>query len=123
MFNLDKRERLIAAFLSLTFVIGAFLIFYIKSNRSPGIQIKRAIFSNTRPSHDNKILNIRRGIDINRSSIEQLTALDGVGDALARRIVQYRSDNGPFRDVEEIKNVKGIGDALFMKIKDEISVE
>lgn len=50
-------------------------------------------------------------IDVNRASEMELTALRGIGPALARRIVEYREKNGPFRSVEELVQVRGIGAA------------
>lgn len=53
---------------------------------------------------------------INRASAAELTRLPGIGPALAERIVQYRERCGGFRSVEELKNVKGIGDKIFARI-------
>ncbi|MFQ5857677.1 MAG: helix-hairpin-helix domain-containing protein [Anaerolineae bacterium] len=61
-------------------------------------------------------------ININVASLEQLTQLPGVGPAIAGRIIEYRQSNGPFRTIEDIKQVKGIGDATFEKLKDLIIV-
>ncbi len=63
-----------------------------------------------------------RPININLASVEELTALPGIGPSIAGRIVQYRDSHGPYRTIEEIKKVKGIGDAIFEKIKDRITV-
>ncbi|HUN65533.1 MAG TPA: helix-hairpin-helix domain-containing protein [Bacteroidota bacterium] len=48
-------------------------------------------------------------VDINSATKEEFTALPGIGGALAERIVLYREENGPFRSLEELMNVKGIG--------------
>ncbi len=61
-------------------------------------------------------------ISINTASLEELTTLDGIGDAKAKAIIGYRKTNGTFKKIEEIKNVSGIGDAIFEKIKDKITV-
>lgn len=61
-------------------------------------------------------------ININTATAEELTALDGIGQKRAEAIVAYRSENGAFAAVEDIKNVSGIGDATFEKIKDSITV-
>ncbi|HLF27474.1 MAG TPA: helix-hairpin-helix domain-containing protein [Anaerolineae bacterium] len=61
-------------------------------------------------------------IDINTATLEQLDALPGIGPAIAQRIIDYRQANGPFTALDQIKEVKGIGDALFEKIKDLITV-
>ena len=60
-------------------------------------------------------------ININTATQEQLTALPGVGEAKAKTIIEYRNTNGPFKTIEDIKNVTGIGDSLFAKIKDYIT--
>jgi competence protein ComEA len=63
-------------------------------------------------------------ININTASAEQLAAaLNGVGAAKAQAIVQFREQNGPFKSVEELGQVKGIGEATLAKNKDKISIE
>ena len=52
-------------------------------------------------------------ISINRATQQQLEALPGVGPALAGRIIDWRSANGGFKKLEDLKNVGGIGDKLF----------
>ena len=62
-------------------------------------------------------------VNINTASAEQLDEeLEGIGPSLAQRIVSYRDANGPFTDIEQIKNVSGIGDKKFEAIKDDITV-
>jgi competence protein ComEA len=61
-------------------------------------------------------------ININTASIEELDKLPGIGPSLAKAIIDYRTKNGPFKQIEDINEVKGIGDALFEKIKEQISV-
>ena len=61
-------------------------------------------------------------IDINRAEAWLLEALPGIGKVLAQRIVDYRSQNGPFRRVEDLLKVKDIGPATFERIKDYITV-
>jgi competence protein ComEA len=61
-------------------------------------------------------------IDINRAEPWLLEALPGIGEVLAKRIVDYRSENGPFRRIEDLLKVSGIGEATFEQIKDYITV-
>jgi len=61
--------------------------------------------------------------NINTASSSELEALPGIGPVLAQRILEYRSANGPFVSIEQIKDVKGIGDHTFENIKDMITVE
>ena len=62
-------------------------------------------------------------ININKATQEELKNLPGIGIELASRVVKYRDENGKFANIEEIKNVSGIGDSKFEKIKDLISVK
>ena len=62
-------------------------------------------------------------ININTASAEELAALDDIGEGLAQNIVEYRDANGLFATIEDIKNVEGIGDKKFEKIKESITVE
>jgi competence protein ComEA len=61
-------------------------------------------------------------IDINRAEPWLLEALPGIGKVLAQNIVDYRTQNGPFRTVEELLGVSGIGEATFEKIQDYVTV-
>lgn len=61
-------------------------------------------------------------ININTASKEELVTLDGIGEATAEKILAYRQENGKFKTIEDIKNVPGIGDAKFEKIKNQITV-
>lgn len=62
-------------------------------------------------------------ININTASRDQLCELTGVGPAIADRIIEYREKNGPFKSIEEITQVKGIGEGIFLKIKEGIVVK
>lgn len=66
---------------------------------------------------------IRGKINLNTASAEELNnGLDGIGDVLSKRIVEYREKHGPFHSIEEIKNVSGIGDKIFNQIRGSITV-
>lgn len=60
-------------------------------------------------------------ININTASLDILQTLTGIGEAKAKLIIKYREQT-PFTQIEEIKNVKGIGDSIFEKIKNHITV-
>lgn len=62
-------------------------------------------------------------ININKATIDEFAKLPGIGNSLATRIVKYREENGKFKNIEDIKNVSGIGDNKFEQIKDLISVK
>lgn len=62
-------------------------------------------------------------VNINIADTDTLQKyLEGVGPAIARRIVEYRTQNGNFETVDDLKNVRGIGEATFEKLKDKICV-
>jgi competence protein ComEA len=61
-------------------------------------------------------------ININTASAEELDKLPGIGPTTAKAIIDYRTKNGPFKTIDVIKDVPRIGDALFEKIKDQITV-
>ena len=61
-------------------------------------------------------------ININSADIEQLQQIPGVGPVTADKIIQYRQDNGRFSSIDDIKNVSGIGEKTFEKLKDYITV-
>ncbi len=61
-------------------------------------------------------------ININKASISELKTLPKIGDVKANAIISYRSEFGNFKSIDEIKNVKGIGDLLFESIKEYITV-
>lgn len=61
-------------------------------------------------------------ININTAGEEELTSLSGIGESRARDILAYRKEHGPFRYIEDIKQVPGIKNAVFEKIKDDITV-
>lgn len=61
-------------------------------------------------------------VNINTASIEELDQLPGIGPSIAQRIVDYRTEHGKFKTIEEIQDVKGIGDAKYDEIKDNITV-
>ena len=61
-------------------------------------------------------------VNINTASVEELVSLPGIGKAYAQRIVDYRSKNGPFKRVEDLLNVQGIGDKTFERIRERLTV-
>lgn len=61
-------------------------------------------------------------ININTASITELTALPGIGESIAGKIVGYRDEHGRFECIEDIMRISGIKDKLFQKIKDKITV-
>lgn len=61
-------------------------------------------------------------ISINKATKEELMNLNGIGESRAIDIINYRNANGLFKSIEDLKQVSGIGDKLFEKIKDQITI-
>lgn len=61
-------------------------------------------------------------ININTATLEELDSLPGIGATRAKDIIAYREANGSFKAIEDIKNIKGIGNAAFEKLKDKITI-
>jgi competence protein ComEA len=61
-------------------------------------------------------------VNLNTASANDLEGLPGVGAKTAARIIEYRQKNGPFKKVEELMNVRGVGEKNFLKLKPQITV-
>jgi len=61
-------------------------------------------------------------VNLNSATAAQIASLPGIGPKTADLVVQYRTKNGPFKKIEEIMNVRGIGEKSFLKIKDRLTV-
>ena len=120
MFNLEKQERVIIIFLVSSLLIGLGIAAVNKSRSAVTVRIGHFSAEGAVPGKD---MPSRRLININMARAEELEKLKGVGKALAGRIVEYRMKNGLFLSKDEIKGVKGVGEVLYNKIKDEITVE
>jgi competence protein ComEA len=66
--------------------------------------------------------NLTEKVNLNTASIEQLQTLPGIGPSLAKTILDYRTKSGKFTRIEELLNVKGMGEKKFQKIKDRLVV-
>jgi competence protein ComEA len=88
-----KLDRIVAAALALALTLSAGLT-----------------FAAPKPAPEGKV-------NINSASVEQLSALPGVGAKLAARIVEHRQKSGAFKSVQELMNVKGVGEKNFEKLQ------
>jgi len=130
MFNLEKREKFILLVLLTILLVG--IAFGLYQKRRVYIDVKPDNFTPlekplssltgfTYSAEDPSTEMIK--ININESDAVGLMKLKGVGKVMAGRIIEYRSTNGNFRSVEELKKVKGLGQKLYEKIKDEVCVD
>jgi competence protein ComEA len=74
-------------------------------------------------SHEKSKANSATRIDLNRATLQELTSLPGIGIVTARRIIEFREKNGPFRRVEEVLIIRGISKKKFQQLLQRISVE
>lgn len=90
------------------------------SNITSCLDKKQSVVTNTK-AEDNEInTSSNNKISINTASKEELLNLTGIGEAKADNIINYRIEHGDFKDINELKNVNGIGESIFSKIKDNI---
>jgi len=61
-------------------------------------------------------------VNVNSASAADFEALPGVGPKLAARIIEYRQKNGPFKKVEDLMNVRGLGEKNFLKLKAQLTL-
>lgn len=99
-----------------------------KINRAQKLNDHEVIIIPNINSKEDKIENIiqtsnnENKVNINTTSINELDTLPGIGPSKAEAIIKYREENGDFKSIEEIKNVTGIGEALFEKLKKNITI-
>ena len=61
-------------------------------------------------------------LDLNTATTEQLITLPGIGPELAQRILDYKKEHGPFKSVDELTNVKGVGKGKLTKLRDTVVI-
>ncbi len=101
---MSNTEKKILIFLVCAFIIGNIVLFIKKSRM-------RNDFRRF------KVEELTVKIPINRASQEELELLPGVGPILARRIIEYRKENGKFREISDLLKVKGITSTLLLQIE------
>jgi competence protein ComEA len=99
----------------LSFVAVASLLAALPS-ASVAAQAKSAARSAAKPAAPAAIVNL------NTASAADLEGLPGIGAKTAARILEYRQKNGPFKKIEELMNVRGVGEKNFLKLKPQITV-
>ncbi len=81
-----------------------------------GNYITEEIINDSNDNSETKLINI------NSATIEELKTLNGIGESKAKAIIEFREENGKFSDISEITKVSGISEAIFAKIKENITV-
>lgn len=128
-FAVRKEYMIIGMFF--LFILLTFMGWYLKTNK---VEVFVAGVENIKADQEKSnsvestdyFIDIRKDtelININTADIDELTKLNGIGSVKAEAIIAYRLNNGYFNSIDEIKNVRGIGEATFLKIKDYISAD
>lgn len=63
-----------------------------------------------------------QSVNVNTATVQQFEALPGIGPSTAQRIVTYREKNGPFKKLEDLMNVQGIGEKSFLKLRPYLTI-
>jgi len=74
------------------------------------------------PIDSDSLKEVSGKININTASLSELISLPGIGEKRAQKIIEYRENIGDFKNAEDIKKVKGIGEGIYTKIKDMIEI-
>lgn len=123
-------NKLIAVPIILILISGYLLgvNFYNKIDRVNDIkdavpQSSQTEAAKTAEQEDKELNDIQDKININNATESELQSLDGIGEKLAKRIIDKRESIGGYTDVEQLLEVEGIGDKIFEQIKNYVTVE
>lgn len=103
-------------------IIAAGLAFLIPSLHRPRIPPPQEIVVSNAHIILPRFFSSLPKVDINSAGVDELMRLPGIGETLARRIVAYREEHGPFGSVGELENVEGIGEKTIARIRELVSV-
>ncbi len=109
MLGLTRQERQVILFLISVALIGMGLNFFLKKYTP----VKNTLYLNQDTGK----------IDLNSAGKELLLSVSGIGERIACRIMEYRDREGGFKELAELKNIKGINDYNYEKIKDSLIVK
>ena len=82
----------------------------------------QALAQGAAPSSDPKAVKPSTIVNLNTATVAELEALPGIGAKVAARIIEYRTNKGPFRKIEDLMNVQGVGEKSFLKLRPQLTV-
>lgn len=126
MFQFNRNEQIVLLMLSAALIVGI-IVSYIDRSDTDAIQefdvIKNAVpvppIEDAQPDIKPEEITI---IDLNTATVKDFQKLPGIGPQIAQRIVDYRTQEGPFKNVEELTKVRGIGAKTFERLHPQITV-
>jgi len=105
-----KEEKRVIAFILAAILAGSIIAYYKKT-----CPLRLAFLE-----YDTEKIKESKKININTADEKKLIRIRGIGPVMAGRIINYRNQEGPFLKCEDLKNVKGIGNKTYEKIKNQI---
>jgi len=119
-----RQERYIILFLIIGAVCGLGYSYYKKFNPPIDISFRKRVSQDASLQKElDRLLQEEKSVNVNEADFEELMKLNGIGPALAHRIIEYRRQNGPFRDKEDMLDVSGIGPKKLEAISDRVILE
>ena len=125
MFSFNRKERFVLLGLAAALLIGGAvnLIERYGGRDLPDFHVQKGAVPVPDSPGKTEIVEQHTGpIDLNRASAVQLTRLPGIGPKIARRIVDDRNSRGPFKSVEDLTRIKGIGKKTLERLSSKITV-
>ena len=117
--TVTKTEKLLIVLTSL-FLCGLLALHFHDRQQMQTVETAVEI---EREVSQEEILAEAKTVGINTATAEELETLPGIGEELARRIVEYREEYGPYGEIKDIMKVSGIGEGKFEEIRERITVE
>ena len=108
--------------LALTLVFLGALAWLTLRGEPNAVTVGRYTVATERSAPPEEMIGARELVNVNTATADELEQLPGIGPALAKAIVDYRTEHGPFRSAEELTNVRGIGAGKLDGIRNEITL-
>ncbi len=138
MLNLTRQERIVIKFLVIFFLVGSGIYLFkgqlfepqddpekttakVREFKRLVSEVDSVYFSQSKSIHTSSTE--QTVINLNTANEDELTRISGIGPVTATKIVAYRKQNKGFKSVDELLNIKGIGNKTLEYIRDEVTIE
>ena len=114
----SKRQSIIMIGIALLLLSGMLLYFSLSQPRISEQDMTEAstVLSSVYQTTGSSVINASYPVNINSCSAEELMTIDGIGESRAYAIIEYRNYIGGYTSVDQIKNIKGIGDSFYNSV-------